>query len=317
MGEDKQAAFETLYEALLTVSKLVAPLAPFISEAIYRRLTHTQKHAPQSVHLCELPTARDAAHQFRQEDLEAKMEAVRAIVTAGRSLRSAKSIKIRQPLSRLLVVAENESKRAAVATGSSLIRDELNVKSVELIDSAGELMRHRAEPVFKALGPKFGKRANAVAELIRRLDQQQIRQFQDDGTIELRSNGETITVSGEELRIVEEHADGLAVSTELGWTIALDTELNEDLIAEGLARDFVNRVQNMRKAAGFEVVDRIRIHYQGSDSVERAVRKMQEYIRNETLADELTKVESGTKHLGHQETWNLGTETVMISVERA
>lgn len=313
MGPDKQAAFETLYEALLAVCKAAAPLAPFIPEAIYLRLTAAQPGA--SVHLSEFPSAAHKAYQFRQEDLETQMEAVRAVVNAGRALRAERNLKIRQPLSRLIIVSNDEKQRAAINTGSQLIQDELNVKAIEFVASAAELTSLKAEPNFKALGPKFGKQANAVAGVIRALRAQQTHELEQHGVLEIDFENGKVKLTTDEVNLVRHQAEGLAVSTEAGWTIALDTKLNDDLLAEGLARDFVNRVQNMRKDAGFEVTDRIAVRYEGSSRVHDAIQKLAHYIQQETLADRLGPAQAG-EHLTHVESWNVGDEEIVISVAR-
>jgi isoleucyl-tRNA synthetase len=267
----------------------MAPVAPFIAEAIYRRLIDEAVADCESVHLEEFPSAAHATFQFREPGLEEKMGLVRDIVVAGRALRSAKAIKVRQPLRRLLVVADEE-KRNALMAGAGLIKDELNIKAVELIASADALTVPRAEPIFKALGPKFGKNANAVADVIRQLTPEQIRQLEADGTLAVTLSGATLTLDKDDVRIKAEQAPGLAISTEGEWTVALDTNLDEVLINEGLAREFVNRVQNMRKDAGFDIVDRIRIHYETSEPMHRALQHSLHYVKSETLAETLERV---------------------------
>jgi isoleucyl-tRNA synthetase len=313
MGADKQSAYETLYHVLLTVSKLIAPVAPFVADALYRRLI--DKNETESVHLCEFPSTGNAAFQFRQLDLEAKMEMVRDIVAAGRALRNAQAIKVRQPLRRLLVVAVDETKRHAILAGSNLLKDELNVKTVEVIAGAEALMVSRAEPVFKSLGPKFGKKANAVADAIRQLSPEQIRQLEADGKLALTLQGEEATISQDDFRTKAEQAPGLAVSTEGEWTVAIDTTLDEALINEGLAREFVNRVQNMRKDAGFDVIDRIRIYYDSSDKLSRALAHSSAYVKNETLAETLEHRLDAANHAQREE-WEINGEKTIICIER-
>ncbi len=313
MGADKQSAYETLYHVLLTVSKLIAPVSPFTAEALYRRLL--DKHEVESVHLCEFPGTGNAVFQFRQPDLEAKMEIVRDIVIAGRALRNAQAIKVRQPLRRLLVVAADEQKRHAILAGSNLVKDELNVKIVEVIAGVEALMVLRAEPVFKSLGPKFGKKANAVADAIRQLSPEQIRQLEADGKLAVTLQGEATTISRDDFRAKAEQAPGLAVSTEGEWTVAIDTTLDEALINEGLAREFVNRVQNMRKDAGFNVMDRIRIYYESSEKLLRALAHSSAYVKNETLAETLEhRLDAASD--AHREEWEINGEKTIICIER-
>ncbi|MGH7596264.1 MAG: isoleucine--tRNA ligase [bacterium] len=313
MGADKQSAYETLYHVLLTLSKLIAPVSPFTAEALYRRLL--DKDEVESVHLCEFPSAGNAAFQFRELDLETKMELVRDIVAAGRALRNAQAIKVRQPLRRLLVVAADEQKRHAILAGSNLLKDELNVKTVAVIAGAEALMVPRAEPIFKSLGPKFGKKANAVADAIRQLSPEQIRQLEADGKLALTLQGEDATINQNDFRTKAEQAPGLAVSTEGEWTVAIDTALDEALINEGLAREFVNRVQNMRKDAGFDVIDRIRIYYESSDKLSRALAHSSAYVKNETLAETLEQRLDTANHTHHEE-WEINGEKTIICIER-
>jgi isoleucyl-tRNA synthetase len=320
MGSDKQSAYETLYHTLLTISKLMAPVAPFTAEALYQRLIDFNGGAKDqlSVHLCEFPSAvlpsRD--FQFRQPNLETQMEVVREIVVAGRALRNAKAIKVRQPLRRLIVVAKDEKQREAILAGSHLIKDELNVKTVELVESAEALTVPRAEPVFKSLGPKFGKKANAVAEAIRQLPAEQVRQLEANGKLKLSLNGEEIILSGDNVRVQVEHAPGLAVTSEGERVVAIDTLLDEPLIHEGIAREFVNRVQNMRKDAGFNVVDRIRIYYEGSEALQCAIENLAGYVKTETLAETLERNSRTRKQHAHQEEWEINGDKAVISIER-
>ena len=318
MGADKQAAYETLYHVLLTLSKLIAPVAPFIAEALYVRLADARVNAAgncESVHLEDFPSSAHAEFQFREPALETKMEIVRDIVVAGRALRNAKALKVRQPLRRLLIVSADEQKNVALRDGSGLIKDELNVKTVELIPNTEALTVPRAEPIFKALGPKFGKNANAVADLIRHLTPEQIRQLAADGTLAVTLSGDTMALNLDDVRIKAEQAAGLAVSTAGEWTVALDTNLDEALITEGLAREFVNRVQNMRKDAGFDVIDRIHIRYETSDSLHRALQQSLPYVKNETLAETLERDSMASPHT-HREEWEINGDKTIICIER-
>jgi isoleucyl-tRNA synthetase len=243
------------------------------------------------------------------------MEMVRDIVVAGRALRNAKALKIRQPLQTLFVVVNDESKKNAILAGANLIKDELNIKNIELIANIETLTVQRAEPIFKALGPKFGKNANAVAELIRQLKPEQIRQLDAEGALALTLSGETMALSKDDVRVKAEQAPGLAVSSGGKWIVALDTNLNEALIHEGLAREFVNRVQNMRKDAGFEVIDRIRIYYETSESLSHALQQSDAYVKNETLAETLERNGVAKPNI-HREEWDINGNKTIISIER-
>jgi isoleucyl-tRNA synthetase len=313
MGEDKQAAYETLYEVVLTVAKLIAPIAPFVSEEIYRNLVADRREEPESVHLAPYPSASDGTYHFRDVGLEAQMQAVLTIVAAGRALRNERNLKVRQPLRRLIVVATEDVQRRAIERGSILIRDELNVKSIEFVDALDALTIRRAEPFFKALGPKFGKRANAVAEAIRRLSSAEVAKLESRGEINLAVESEPAVITKDDVRVHAENSPGLAVSTNGALSIALDIELDTELIAEGMAREFVNRVQNMRKDAGFEVLDRIRVYYESGEALNDAIQKMSKYIRVETLAEELSR--RAAKGELVQE-WEVNGEKANIGIER-
>ena len=313
MGADKQAAYETLYEVLLTVAKLIAPIVPFVSEEIYRNLTAGRADLPESVHLTAYPSAAEAQYQFREPELETQMDTVLAIVAAGRALRNENNLKVRQPLRRIVVVAPTREQRRTIERGAALIREELNVKAVEFVEKLDDLTIRRAEPFFKALGPKFGKRANAVADAIRRLSSAEVARLENGQALTLQISGEPVTISTEEIRVQAENAPGLAMTAEGPFAVAIDTQLDAELIAEGMAREFVNRVQNMRKDAGFEVVDRIRIFYQGSDVLDNAVRKMASYVRNETLAEELTRNSARGEVV---QEWEVSGEKAVIGIER-
>lgn len=318
MGADKQAAYETLYHVLLTLSKLIAPVAPFIAEALYVRLADSDASTVrncESVHLENFPSSAHAEFKFRESALETKMEMVRDIVVAGRALRNAKALKVRQPLRRLLVVSADEQKNIALRDGSGLIKDELNVKTVELVPNTDALTVPRAEPIFKALGPKFGKNANAVADLIRHLTPEQIRQLAADGTLAVTLSSDTISLNLDDVRIKAEQAVGLAISTAGEWTVALDTNLDEALITEGLAREFVNRVQNMRKDAGFDVIDRIHIRYETSEPLHQALQQSLPYVKNETLAETLERDGMASPHT-HREEWEINGDKTIICIER-
>ncbi len=313
MGADKQAAYETLHHVLQSVAKLIAPIVPFVSDEIYRNLNAQLQGETESVHLAAYPSATEPLYQFREPELENRMRAVLEIVAAGRTLRNEKSLKVRQPLRRIIVVATNQEQRTAIEHGSSLIREELNVKTVEFVDKLDALTIRRAEPVFKALGPKFGKRANAVGEAIRKLTSQQIAMIEAGEPLSIEVSGEPATITKDDVRVQAENAPGLAIGGDGAYTVALDTQLDDELIVEGIAREFVNRVQNMRKDAGFDVVDRIRIIYQGSDTLDQAIQKMSIYVRAETLAEDLSR---NSVNGGVAKEWDVNGETARISIEK-
>ena len=288
MGQDKLAAFQTLHECLVTVCKLMAPIAPFMSEAIYRNLTKGQGDFSDSVHLCEYPQGDVAPLDFQDALLEERMNLVRRIVEQGRSIRNEVGLRVRQPLSALIVVAHN-SRRPELLTGmENLIAEELNVKTIKFVNDEKELLTRKAEPVFKKLGPKFGKLVNQAAEAIRSFSEHEIEKIVNNGGERLVVDGNEAMIVPEDITIETENKPGLAAASEGDLTIALETELSDELLNEGLAREFVNRVQNMRKDAGFEVTDRIAIAVDASDKMLEAIKAQTDYINNETLCVNMT-----------------------------
>jgi isoleucyl-tRNA synthetase len=273
-----------LYECLDTVTKLLAPFAPFLSEELYRNLNMTSKRQPyESVHLAAYPDIEEGAIDA---DLETKMERAEKIVMLVRAMRMKSNLKVRQPLRRIILPIAHERDRAAVQQMEDVILDEINVKTIEYVTDDSGVARKKARPNFKSIGPKFGKSVQQVAQRIKELNPAEIRDLEGKGIVNLVINGTAFAVGKEDVEIVRDEMPGWLVESENGLTVALDTELNDDLVAEGFAREFVNRVQNMRKDAGFEVTDRIRIYFTGSDKLRSILQEKESYIKNETLAVE-------------------------------
>lgn len=313
MGKDKQAAYETLYEVLYSLAQLLAPFTPFLSERLYLNLTEDREEEAESVHLTFYPGSEDAEYAFRDPDLETRMDWVRQTVFLGRALRNESGIKVRQTLSRLIVVAKREAIKQGIDSMANLILEELNVKRIEFVPTVEALTSRKAQPVFKRLGPRLGKEANAAAEGIRNLGEAELDRLQKEGELKIHLQGREVAITTDDIEIVTESAEGLVVQTGDDLTVALDTRLTEALRMEGLAREFVNRVQNMRKDAGLEVVDRIKVHYRTSDTLARAIKEQAEYIRNETLA-EVLEPDSGQG--AHVEEWKIDGETAVIGIEK-
>ncbi|HEY4644147.1 MAG TPA: DUF5915 domain-containing protein, partial [Bacteroidota bacterium] len=310
-GSDKLAAYQTLYECIVAVTKLMAPFAPFLADELYRRMNVTTKReSTESVHLADMPVAEESAVDL---DLERGMEKAQQIVYLVRSMRMRSNLKVRQPLKRILVPVSSEGDRSAVKRMEHIILDEVNVKQIEFVSDDSELVEKRAKPNFRSIGPKYGKSVQKVAEAIRSFTAAEIRKVEQEGSTTLAVNGERITILREDLEVLHEDIKGWLVESGNGMTVALDTELTEELIDEGLAREFVNRVQNMRKDAGFKVTDRIKIAYRASKRLEKAVRTMARYIAAETLALELTDKYSAGEH---SETWKVNGEECEIGIER-
>lgn len=282
---DKSEAYATLHFILIRFCQTAAPFIPFITEEMYRNLKTAEM--PESVHLCDYPEA-DASS--RDEKLERQMELTMNTVSLGRFLRAQRSLKVRQPLSRVLIVATNAADRELLKGTADIIAEELNVKKIDVNEDDSELVTLSVKANFKSLGPKLGKNMKTVAAAIAKLDTERIDTILRDGAIslDLPEIGE-LPITSEDIIVQREERPGMCVTTDNNLTLALDTNLNEALRKEGVAREFVSRVQNIRKDTGFEVSDRIDIFYETESSeVAQSIEEFSEYIRNETLTIEIT-----------------------------
>ena len=309
MNENKTAAYQTLYECLITVAKLASPFVPFISEEIYHNLNAvTGLEGFESVHLSEFPKP-----FFFDKVLEEKMDIAQKVVYLTRSMRAKNNLKVRQPLQKIMVVVE-ESKREALGNIKEVVLDEVNIKDMIILNNDSEIVSKSAKANFKSIGPKFGKLVNPVANAIKQLDKAAIAALEGGSAVKLNVNGEEVEISKDDVEIISSEITGWVVETEEGVTVALDTELSDDLVAEGLAREFVNRIQNMRKDAGFEVTDRIKIYFEGSGEIMGAVDKFKDYVSNETLAEEITNDNKSIN--GFNQEWKIGVYECSIRIEK-
>lgn len=279
---DKLSAYQTLFEILLTVSKMIAPFSPFLSDRLFLNLDRGREAA--SVHLAAFPVSDSGRIDHT---LEEKMNSARVVVNMGLSLRNDQKLKVRQPLAKVVVGASGQKVREDIQAFGSLIRSELNVKAIEFVENAADIVVRRARPNFKALGQQFGKDTKAVAEIISRFSDKELDALEETGSENLFFGGKEYRVTGEHLEILHEARAGLAVTADQGLTVGIDTVLTDDLVNEGLARELVNRVQNMRKSSGFEVTDKIAIGYRTAGKLNAAISALREYIMAETLAVEL------------------------------
>jgi len=290
-GADKVSAYQTLAECLDVLSKMIAPFAPFLAEETYRNVREGRGGAgPESVHLALLdrpdPSALD-------EPLETRMAKARLIVSLVRAVRNRKNLKVRQPLRRMIVPVGSPEEKEMIGRMKNIILEETNVKEIEFVGDDSGLVKKSIKPNFKVLGPKYGKSVQPVAAGIRGFGEAEIRLLEGGAGVPVATPGGEVTVVLEDVEILRQEIEGWVVESASGQTVALDTELTPELLSEGFAREFVNRVQNMRKDAGFEVTDRIRIAYSAGDRLSGALRDHQAYIRNETLAEELSPVPDG------------------------
>lgn len=309
MNENKLSAYQTLYESLVTVCKLLSPFAPFIAEEVYTNLNSiTGKETFESVHLSLLPRV-----IYRDKELEEKMEIAQQVVYLTRTMRAKANLKVRQPLKKIMVVVD-KNKSDAVKYMKDVILDEVNIKELIVLDDDSEIVSKSAKANFKSIGPKFGKKVKPAAEAIKSFGKDEITAIESGRSVDLSIDGETITITPEDVEIINSEIKGWVVENESGVTVAIDTELTDELIEEGLAREFVNRIQNMRKDAGFDVTDRIKIFFNGSDKLVDAVISFQSYVSNETLAESLSKGESSNGN--NKQEWKIGELNCTIQIEK-
>ena len=310
-GADKTAAYQTLAECLTVIAKLMAPFAPFLGEELYRNLNSVLKREEtDSVHLALMPAA---DRQSIDEALEARMETAQRIVSLARAIRNKSNMKVRQPLKRVIIPVSSEQEKEAIRKMETLILDEINVKRVEFVDDDSGIVKKSAKPNFKALGPKHGKGVQAVAAAIRNFGAREIRALEREGRMAVSVDGAQVVVAREDVEILHEDLQGWVVESDSELTVALDMELTEELLTEGFAREFVNRVQNARKDAGFEVTDRIRIHFTAGERLAKALRAMAQYVCHETLSEELSE---GRLDGAEAAEWDINGEPCAASIVR-
>ena len=283
--QDKIAAYQTLFECLLSISKLMAPVAPFYADQLYRDLCNaTQVEAFESVHLAQFPVA---VTENRNAALEDRMSKARTIASLALSLRKKEQIKVRQPLQKIMVPVRNAAEREAIELVADLIQSEINVKSIELLDDASDILVKEIKPNFKALGPRFGKNMKAAVGVINTLNDEQIKSLETGETLAVQINGEEAEIEPNDVLIQSKDIEGWLVANGNGLTVALDIQLDDDLINEGIAREMINRIQNLRKDAGFEVTDKIILYLKEDVALVKVFEKHQAYIQQETLAKEI------------------------------
>ncbi|GAA5522357.1 isoleucine--tRNA ligase [Aliifodinibius salicampi] len=309
---DKTAAYQTLYECLVDLAKLISPIAPYLGEWLYQRLNEVTGYDEESVHISFYPTVEETAID---KQLEHRMDLARQISSMVLSLRNKIEINVRQPLERIILPIDDEDERQAVESVKEIILDEVNVKGIEFVDDDSGIVHKSAKPNYPKLGSKLGSKMKPVAAKVDALSDEQITEYEETGSIELDLGDDGIVQLGSDALIINRTGlEGWSVETEKGLSVALDTELSPELVQEGLAREFVNRIQNMRKEADFDVVDRIVIGFEGSDQLEDAVQSMKDYIKSETLAEDIASEELDVSDF--VKTWEIGEEESTISIRR-
>ncbi len=293
--KDKISAYQTLYTCLVTVAKLSAPVAPFFMDRLYKDLTRTtKKEVFESVHLADFPIY-DAA--VVDSNLESKMQKAQTISSLVLSIRQKEKIKVRQPLQKIMIPVLDEKQKDEIEAVADLIKSEVNVKEIELLDDTSGILVKQIKPNFKVLGPKFGKEMKQIASAVGRLRQEDIQKIEQEGEISLDIENKIIKLQLQDVEIASQDIEGWLVASSGLLTVALDVTINDTLRKEGIARELVNRIQNIRKESGYEVTDRIDIKILKDGLVENAVVNNMDYIKTETLTAELNfedNLEDGT-----------------------
>ncbi len=295
--QDKISAYQTLYTCLVTIAKLSAPVAPFFMDKLYKDLTNTtNRNSEESVHLAKFPIADNLVID---KLLESKMEKAQTISSLVLSLRAKEKINVRKPLQRIMIPVMNNAEKEEIYAVSNLIKSEVNVKEIELLDDASGILVKQIKPNFKALGPRFGKDMKSIAGSIMQFNQEKISEIEQNGEIFLDINGKNIKLNLEDVEISSQDIEGWSVANANGLTVALDVTISDELRNEGIARELVNRIQNLRKDSGFEVTDKILVAIQKDGILETAINnELENYIKLETLTEKidlLTKVDNGVE----------------------
>ncbi len=287
MDEDKLAAYQTLYTCLLTVAKLMSPIAPFYADRLYLDLTAA---APvcESVHLDKFPVADES---LIDKALEERQRMAQDISSMALSLRKKENIKVRQPLNQIMVPVLSEHERESILAVDDLIKSEINVKNIKLVDDSAGMLVKRLKPDFKKLGPKCGKSMKSVANILTNIDQQSIAKLEKEGQLELDVEGLKVVVEKADVEIKSEDIPGWLVANNGDLTVALDIQLTPELVKEGIAREFINRIQNIRKSSGFDITDKISVKIERNEKVNDAVADFADYIGAQTLAKSVELVD--------------------------
>ena len=282
---DKISAYQTLYTCMVTIAKLGAPIAPFFMDRLYLDLNAvTNKETFESVHLANFPSSDST---LIDKNLERKMEQAQTISSLVLSLRAKEKIKVRQPLQKIMIPVNSASQKEEILAIADLVKHEVNVKEVELLEDASDILVKQIKPNFKALGPRFGKAMKSIANVIQNLQAADIKQIEEKGVLGIEINGKSINLERNDVEITSQDIEGWLVANQGSTTVALDVTITAPLRDEGVARELVNRIQNLRKDSGLEVTDRIEVYLQSEDAIESAIKQNLEYIKLETLTESL------------------------------
>ena len=307
MEQDKINAYMTLYTALVTVSKTAAPMIPFMCEDIYQNLVRNiDKTAPESVHLCSFPEVQES---FIDKELEAYMDEVLKVVVFGRAARNTANIKNRQPIGKMFVKAE----RSLPEFYQEIIEDELNVKSVEFTDDVRAFTSYTFKPQLRTVGPKYGKQLGNIKKALSEIDgNSAMDTLKEKGALTFDFNGEEVVLTEEDLLIDAAQVEGYVSEGDNTVMVVLDTNLTPELLEEGFVRELISKIQTMRKEAGFEVMNHIRVFAEGNEKISAIFAAHGEEIRSEVLADEIVTGQTG----GYSKEWSINGEKVVLGVEK-
>ena len=307
MEQDKINAYMTLYTSLITLSKLAAPMIPFMTEEIYQNLVRSiDSNAPESIHLTDYPVADES---MIDPELEENMDHVLKIVVLGRAARNESGIKNRQPIARMMVKAPYEIPEFY----QEIITEELNIKKVEMTDDADSFISYTFKPQLKTVGPKFGKLVGGIRKALTEIDgSAAMKELNEEGTLTLDINGVSVVLSRDDLLIDMAQSEGFETQSDGKVTVVLDKKLTPELIEEGFVRELISKIQTMRKEAGFEVMDRIRLFVSGNERLEKIIRDNSGTIGRDVLADDFTVGGTG----GYTKDWKINGEPVTLGVEK-
>lgn len=307
MEQDKINAYMTLYHTLVTICKTAAPMTPFMTEEIYQNLVRSlDKNAPESIHLCDFPTVQT---DWIDKELETEMDTVLQVVVLGRAARNSANIKNRQPLGTMLIKSETK----VTEMFEQIIKEELNVKEVKFTDDVREFTTYTFKPQMKTLGPKYGKLLNQIRTILSEIDgNDAMDTLNTKGTLNFEIDGTAVELTKDDVLTEMTQKEGYASASDRGITVVLDTNLTEELVEEGYVREIMSKIQTMRKEAGFEVMDHIKVSVDNNDKLMELIEKNKEFIQKEVLADEI----SSRNLSGFTKEWDINGENVVLSVEK-
>jgi len=309
MNSDKSAAYQTLYACLKTIAQLMAPIIPFYADRLYRDLIPQPPKGGGSVHLSDFPAANE---RMIDKGLEERMQIAQQISSMVLALRRKVNIKVRRPLTSIMVPVFDENQKAAIQAVQSLILNEVNVKALNYVDNTTEILVKRVKPDFKKLGPRYGKIMKDLAVAITSLSQHDIVALETTGRLSIPVNGQLSEITIDDVEIISEDIPGKVVANEGKWTVALDITVTDELKKEGIARELINRIQNLRKSYGFEITDKIEVFVQSDDRVYDVIKEFKQYIANQVLAKDILLMDlSGGETIDLEDNFKL-----LVKIER-